>query len=269
MSKFLNIFKFLQLRRFLYLLIGTVFVVSFYILLIKKDSKEEKNTTFVSNNQREPQNVLFDLGANIGDSARFYADPTFVSNDNPPHELHGICTKDNKKWTIYSFEANPLFNNKLDEVKKIVESYGHTHNVFKETAAWISNEDLVFYLDTVNPGNNFWGSSLHAEHKYAQRSNYKNVTVKGVDISVIIDQYSIEDYIILKIDIEGSEYALLEHLIKQGTIHKVDYITIEYHNIFKNDTITYYVRLKFYNTFFKIYKIPYTPWFMGHKKFSD
>ena len=75
--------------------------------------------------------------------------------------MKAICTKNNKKWIIHSFEANPNFNQRLDNTKKIVESYGHTHYLYKKTAAWIREDIKEFYLDTINIDINNWGSSLH------------------------------------------------------------------------------------------------------------
>jgi cytochrome c len=57
------------------------------------------------------KNVIFDFGAKIGDSALFFADPNFQCENC--HELKGICTKDNKKWVMNSFEAYPRYNNTL------------------------------------------------------------------------------------------------------------------------------------------------------------
>ena len=106
-----------------------------------------------------PKYVIFDLGANIGDSARFFSDPSFMNQDSPPfHELKAFCSKGNRKCIINSFEANPRFIEQLDENKKIIESLGHTHNVYKQSAAWIKNENLTFYLDTVSADHNYWGS---------------------------------------------------------------------------------------------------------------
>ena len=80
------------------------------------------------------KNVIFDLGANIGDSALFFADPEFKCDNC--HELKGICTKDNKNWIMHSFEANPRYNDILDNVTKTVKKYGHTHYLYKQSAAW-------------------------------------------------------------------------------------------------------------------------------------
>ena len=72
------------------------------------------------------------------------------------------------------------------------------------------NENLTFYVDTRQKG---WGSSVH--EKFAPFKT--KIVAKGFDISEIIDQYSQEDYIVLKIDIEGMEYEVLratKHLSK-------------------------------------------------------
>ena len=127
----------------------------------------------------------------------------------------------------------------------------------------------MFFLDTVNSNINYWGSSLHHEHDDVKKSNYTKVYVKALDISKIIDKYSKDDYVILKIDIEGSEFALLEHLIERGTIFKIDYIAIEFHWIFKNDSIHLKDKLRFYKTLFKIYNITYSPWYLEHNVYIN
>ena len=91
------------------------------------------------------KNVIFDLGANVGDSALLFADPEYKCDNC--HELRGICTRFNQTWIIYSFEANPRYNEILDNVTKTVQKYGHTHYLYKQSAAWIRNENLTFYIE--------------------------------------------------------------------------------------------------------------------------
>ena len=67
------------------------------------------------------------------------------------------------------------------------------------------------------------------------------------DISEIIDQYSIDDYIIVKMDIEGTEFPLFEHFLRQGTINKIDYVAMEFHDIYRNQTFG--DKIKFYKTY--------------------
>ena len=202
------------------------------------------------------KNVIFDLGANIGDSALLFADPEFKCNNC--HELKGICTKDNKNWIMHSFEANPRYNDILDNVTKTVKKYGHTHYLYKQSAAWTKNENLTFYIDDRPLG---WGTSAHRKPAKSQTK----IVVKAYDISEIIDHYSIDDYIVVKVDIEGTEFQLFEHFLRQGTINKIDYIAIEFHDIYKNQTFA--DKIKFYKTYLETVNKPYSQWFMGHRPF--
>ena len=209
------------------------------------------------------KNVIFDLGANIGDSALLFADPEFKCDNC--HELKGICTKDNKNWIMHSFEANPRYNDILDNVTKTVKKYGHTHYLYKQSAAWTKNENLTFYIDvgwgtsTLVPLG--WGTSAHKEFAHSQTK----LVVKGYDISELIDQYSKDDYIVVKVDIEGTEFPLFEHFLREGTINKIDYIAMEFHDIYKNQTFA--DKIKFYKTYLETVNKPYSQWFMGHGPF--
>ena len=221
----------------------------------------------VDDNFTTPNYVIFDFGANIGDSARFFADPIFKNTDKPPfHELKGFCVRKNKICTIHSFEANPRFNNHLENAKKIIESFGHSHILYKESAAWIKDENLTFYLDTVSVTKNYWGSSLHKEF-VGGGDQLKVVNARGFDVSKLIDNYSNEDFIIVKVDIEGTEFPLIEHLIRQGTIHKIDYLTVEFHNVnFKNNEFE--EKLQFYKNFLNFFKIKHSQWFLAHAPYD-
>jgi hypothetical protein len=55
-------------------------------------------------------------------------------------------------------------------------------------------------------------------------------TVKCVDIARVIGQYTQKDNIILKMDIEGAEYDLLQDFIKKNVIELIDYIAVEFHS---------------------------------------
>jgi FkbM family methyltransferase len=261
--------KFLFAVRLIFGLCMTILLI-FIIFPIKKTSIrylekiiDVEIPSVLANNR--VRHVFFDLGANIGDSARLFVS----SNDTKSHLLEGYGAKDDKEWDIYSIEANPLHDFNLDMTKKHIESLGHTHHLYKQTAAWIVNENLTFFLDTVNTVKNFWGSSLHKEHNDAKRSNFKNVTVTGVDISMLLKEFNKDDEIVMKVDIEGSEYALLDHLIRESTIHLVDLISIEFHNILLDEHFNYNEKIIFYKSYFKLFDIKYIPWYMGHVPFHN
>ena len=68
------------------------------------------------------------------------------------------------------------------------------------------------------------------------------VSVESIDFSQWIkDNFSKEDYIFLKMDIEGSEYKVLPKMIDDGTITYIDSLVIEWHDCvlpdFKMETV--------------------------------
>jgi len=61
---------------------------------------------------------------------------------------------------------------------------------------------------------------------------YKEVciNVQCIDFSQWIkDNFSKEDYIVIKMDIEGAEYEVLDKMLKDNTVEYVDLMFIEYH----------------------------------------
>ena len=204
------------------------------------------------------RHVFFDLGTNDGESVRNFIEV------RPKKDTDGIIkgygTLDNKKWEIYAVEANPYFNKILNNLKRDCEALGHTLYLYTETAAWTKNEKLVFYLDTVNVHGNFWGSSLLKYHRDVVSSGYKNVTVNGIDIAELLRKYTKEDEIVLKIDIEGTEYPLLMHLIKEHVLDLVDIIAVEFHRDIVKD-IPIKEMEEFFVAYFKFMEIRTNPWY--------
>lgn len=60
-------------------------------------------------------------------------------------------------------------------------------------------------------------------------SNDSPINVRFETMSNILEKFGIEDVDLLQINIEGSEYDLLEDLIKTGTINKFKNIQVQFH----------------------------------------
>ena len=136
---------------------------------------------------------------------------------------------ENAKWEAHIFEANPTFNSFLNRIGEMV-SVNHTLNLYTETAAWIQDGTIDFYLDTVNKDHNYWGSSLNENHPDVVRSGKKKITVSCRDIASIISRYSVTDFVVVKMDIEGAEFDLLIDFIKKDVFKIIDYIAVEFHS---------------------------------------
>ena len=61
-------------------------------------------------------------------------------------------------------------------------------------------------------------------------SKSNKTIVNCVDLAKLLkDNFSMEDLIIVKMDIEGTEYDILIDLIKKEALKLVDYIAVEFH----------------------------------------
>ena len=177
--------------------------------------------------------VFIDCGANEGQSI-----DNFIAKWN-----------DWEDYEILSYEANsslaPYF--KKFEDKANIKFYPE--------AIWTNDRTVDFYLCTSgNASSSIIGTKITGQLKKSPTE------VKCVDIDRVIREYSKEDYVILKIDIEGAEYELLEYMLSKNTFEFVDVLYIEFHtgkvhkteddNKYLLDRLKEYTNLQvFYETF--------------------
>ena len=150
--------------------------------------------------------VFIDCGANNGCSVRMF---------------RGIYDKD-ETYKVFCFEPNPVFDEWYDDLDVILI----------EKAVWIRDEMLTFYqIENRADGKESGASTLNETKAMA----HKNVTVheikvEAIDFSTwIVDNLDPDDEIILKMDIEGSEYEVLDKMIEDETISYIDKLYIEFH----------------------------------------
>lgn len=151
--------------------------------------------------------VFIDCGANVGQSLI-----TFKEN-----------WKDYNEYEIHSFEALPLL---ADKVIDTANALNLTQFEFHPNAVSIEDGKAEFYIAENN--GYYYGSSLESTKDNVILSN--KVIVDAINLAKwITDRYSKEDYIVLKIDIEGTEYKLLKHLFETGAIHYCNEVYVEFH----------------------------------------
>jgi FkbM family methyltransferase len=170
------------------------------------------------------QNVFLDLGTHYGQGLeqfhkRFHMDET---------------------WKIYTFEANPVTYdiyvkqhlNKIANVNaqnKAVSDHNGTITVNLETP--LNEGDTgqgtsIISIEEWNP----WGL---ADDGPDNTHFNRQVEVPCFDFSDFIrETFSKDDNLIIKMDIEGSEYDVLDKMIADGTIEYVNHISVEWHSRF-------------------------------------
>ena len=146
--------------------------------------------------------VFLDGGANVGNSIDLFLSKYPNSTE----------------YEIFSFECNPkllsILNKKYSKKATIVPF-----------AIYNKEDTLDFYIGADV------SSTLRSDKISGNVKKTNFVKVKTVDLSkYIFDNFQKEDYIILKLDIEGTEYDVLPHLIRTGAIHYIDELYGEYHH---------------------------------------
>jgi len=161
--------------------------------------------------------VFIDLGAADGNTFN-----KFMANGYGP-----IANCPSAQWAAVLVEANPHFNKPLAAV-------GAQHanvKAMSSTAAYMCEGKTSFFLDTVNTEKHFWGSSMSSSHPDVQRSGKTKVTVPTMNLNRILYEQTIPgDWVMVKMDIEGSEFDVLPCLAQSASASLVDRLYLEQHD---------------------------------------
>ena len=128
-------------------------------------------------------------------------------------------------FRITAFEPNPKFKN----------SFRHRPDItFHPKAVWVENGEMDFYIEESTMGCSLLSSKMTMdpgmtpEEKDTSLNNPIKVTT--VDLAeYITSNHNKEDLIIVRMDIEGAEFAVLKHLIDTECIDYIDELWVEFH----------------------------------------
>lgn len=154
--------------------------------------------------------------------------------------------------TTISFEPIPAFAKQIEEIYKNDDTV-HVQN----SAVWIDDSIKHFHIhkDITD------GSSLLLTLNDLDENYY--IEIPCFDLSSWIKKtFTESDYIILKLDIEGAEYEVLNKMIEDGTISMVNELWGEWHyEKFYNDEHTMNLAKKVYK-YLEDNKITFNIWEM-------
>lgn len=123
------------------------------------------------------------------------------------------------EYMVHSFEPNPRYSKSFPKFDR---------HMFHDNAVWIEDGYIDFYLD--NTTKKKAGSSVIREKITGNLDKKHPITVRCIDMDKWIkDNLNLDDFIILKLDIEGAEYKVLSHMIENGSIEYINNIFIEWH----------------------------------------
>jgi FkbM family methyltransferase len=149
-------------------------------------------------------NIFIDCGAYNGDSIEEFKN------------WRKVAFPDKEDWKLYAFEPNPKF-------KDYWANQAHENLTFCDDAVWIKNEVIDFLVDQESEP---LGSSLMMSKRNV--ANAPKIKVTAFDFSQWLTQFK-DDFVVLKMDIEGAEFPVLNKMMADGT-DKIPYVMmVEFH----------------------------------------
>ena len=130
--------------------------------------------------------------------------------------IRQYCVDDS--WQIYSFEPEP---------QPAIHTEDLPSHKLIEKAVWTYNGDVSFSLDPRKQASHLTGVA---------GTDYENkVIVPCIDFSKFVAGLPNKAVIVCSMDIEGSEFAVLRKMIKDGTASRISVLDVEFHHRLMND----------------------------------
>lgn len=165
-------------------------------------------------------NIFIDCGTHLGEGLAKFIERYKMTAD----------------WKIFSFEPNPVAYQQA-----IAKEYGAGEITFINKAVWINEGRIKFHAETppASSRSDGEGSSLISLDDWTPKS------AANPGVGEFSDTYEVEclrladfikseagpqDFVVVKMDIEGAEFAVLDDLVKSGAIRLIDHLYVEYHD---------------------------------------
>ena len=122
---------------------------------------------------------------------------------------------------IYSFEVNPIFFDCYKDFKN--------HELIKKLV-WIEDSVMDFYTHNcqISVGSTIFKEKVDYDNNNGQY--YTQIKTESIDFSSWLkNNFTLEDKIALKLDIEGAEYKVLSKMIQDKSINLIKKLFLEWH----------------------------------------
>ena len=139
---------------------------------------------------------------------------------------------DYAEYEIHSFEPN---NHNFSMLEQWLKKQDLPNVQIYNTALWIKEENKKLWGGDA-PGSasatlNIFKGIRHQKHQEAVNPRSILPTVKCISLANwITTNYERDDYIVLKLDIEGAEYEIFDDFFSKNTFYYINEIVGEFHN---------------------------------------
>jgi len=189
------------------------------------------------------------------------------------HLFQGFCLFVEKynideTWMCYSFEANPLtFEMSKDNYNTLTRSWGlnikHYNKAVYNKSTKIKVNCSLDSLGYVSQASNILKSPPCYDNIWKNSFEYKDgeVNVETINFSKFLkDNVSIDDFVVVKMDIEGAEFVVIDSLIESGSYKLIDKFYCEFHERFFDNEKEYQSKKIKFKEFFAKINTPIEEW---------
>ncbi len=161
--------------------------------------------------------IFLDCGFHLGQSLRHF-------------QRHGVI---DSSWEIHAFEANPACQlmRRLDAFELTVIPHACALWISEGYVAFRQENHILSRSESPTDGQSNvdgWGSSVAATG--AQHAGYEpEIMVPCIDFSRFVKELPSPAEIICKLNVEGSEFAILRRMLTEGTIDRISKLYVEFH----------------------------------------
>jgi len=197
------------------------------------------------------KHIFFDCGSHMFQGFNQFASMYSITNE----------------WECYSFEANPHTYNLSEPQRMNLLSRGFNlkhfnYGVSDKNSSIHVNCALAYDQDKSKAGTfTSQGSNILQNrpktgwpHDFTYEDDSSEV--ETIDFSSFIKEHSTpEDFVLIKMDIEGSEFDVLDKIVKDNTLEYIDKIYVEFHKLFfleciEDNSNLYEKKLEYYKDVF-------------------
>lgn len=172
-------------------------------------------------------------------------------------------------WDCYSFEANPItydlsrpkYQELIDQgfnVSHLNVGVSDKYDKIKINCALSPEGDSY-----TNQGSNILNNPPSVDKVYGGIFNYNDGDriINTIDFSDFLKRvYDSSEFVLVKMDIEGSEFGVLDSLIESGNFKLINEIYVEFHERFFDDQELYSKKKEEYKAIFKEHNVLLHEW---------
>jgi FkbM family methyltransferase len=162
------------------------------------------------------------------------------------HNIYG-------SWKSYCFEADPHTYASSKEIYENLKSSGLNIDHRNLAISSVNGEVRFNSSETESQGSNILEAPPQWDFAWDHGFNYRKeeIVVECFDFSEFLnDVVSDSDFVVVKMNIEGAEFDVIESIINTGAYKLLNEFHCWYHERFFDDVVGYHARRRRYDNFF-------------------